>query len=135
MTQQLTHPVLADINALLRAADTDAVARRIAETLSQRGACDIQVHIADVAAGCEPDNMLVTEWQQRFEAPPIAESLHRILVGATAPESLPDADITQTVAEALPKAPDGSQGLWYGSTRRAELQKADLSIPIACRMN
>lgn len=127
--------IIADINALLRAADTESTARAIAESLKELGLQEISVHIADVAAGCEPDNMLVTEYEQRFSMPPVVESLHRIVVGAQKGLGVDNSAVTSAIARALPAAPDGSEGLWYGSTRDGQLQEKDLSMPIACRLS
>ena len=134
-----------DINVLLRATEVEATARAIADSLASRGVEVLSVHIMDVGSGCEPDNMLVTEYEQRFDSPPIAESLHRILVGARTAETVDAGDglatesttqtISAAVAAALPPAPDGSEGLWYGSTRLGTLREEGLSLPIVCRLD
>lgn len=127
-------PFIADINALMRASEVNATAEAIAEALVSAGHSNIAVHIADVSVGCEPDNMLVTEYEQRFDMPPVVESLHRIVVGGQGRGGVDLSEVTKTIAAALPKAPDGSEGLWYGGTRAGRLQDSDLSIPIACRL-
>ncbi|MCQ9342367.1 hypothetical protein [Corynebacterium kozikiae] len=66
-----------------------------------------QAKFTQMAMACEPDNMLVNEFQQREGRPPIAESLYRIeLDGADAALG------TGVIVEALPQG-----AYWYGSSR------------------
>lgn len=128
-------PCIAEITVLMRSSETDGAARVIATALKEQGYTDVGVHIVDIHAGCEPDNILVTEYEQRFERPPLAESLYRIVVGVTAPAGVRFSDVTSRIAASLPPAPDGSEALWYGGTRAGRLRECDLAVPIVCRMN
>ncbi|MBC2681780.1 hypothetical protein [Corynebacterium anserum] len=135
LTDTSRQAYIADITVLMRSSETDGAVRAIATALKEQGYTDVGVHVADIHAGCAPDNILVTEYEQRFEKPPMAESLYRIVVGVTAPAGARFSDVTARIAASLPSAPDGSEALWYGGTRAGRLRECDLAVPIVCRMN
>ena len=120
----MTHPELShtvtEMNVLLRPDGVDAVVDSIPGALPQ--ATDVQVRMRSIDLECEPDNMLVAEYHQRFDAVPVTEQVHRLVVEADWEQ--PEGDsrefttgVTAAIVGCLPPAPDGSTGLWFGNTR------------------
>ncbi|WP_420099914.1 hypothetical protein [Corynebacterium sp.] len=106
-----------DMTVLLRPGCRDALVGDIREVLSGRGAIRTEVGLTAIASACEPDNMLIAEYQQRFEAPPVSEQVHRLTVHAYWSGATPaTAGITRDIAACLPRLGDGSPGLWFGQT-------------------
>ncbi|MGO1948834.1 MAG: hypothetical protein ACTH1D_04320 [Mycobacteriaceae bacterium] len=109
-----------DLNILVRAGEVAGIRERISAALDAAGARGHEIVVREITLACEPDNMLVTEFQQRFDRPAVVEQVHHLVVTASWGDSgeVPGtADITATVVGCLPPAPDGSTGLWFGQTR------------------
>lgn len=111
-----------DMNVLVRPDHVVALADAIKHTLGDHGATGVEVVLTGIESACEPDNMLVAEYQQRFDTPPIGEQVHRLRVTACWPDAqgqdkaMSTADVTRVIAACLPGVPDGSPGLWFGQT-------------------
>ncbi|AHW63902.1 Hypothetical protein CGLY_07285 [Corynebacterium glyciniphilum AJ 3170] len=111
-----------DMNVLVRPDGVTALAVAIRHTLGDHGATSVEVTLTGIESACEPDNMLVAEYQQRFDTPPVSEQVHRLTVTARwqgthwQGGALNTADITRDIAACLPILPDGSPGLWFGQT-------------------
>jgi hypothetical protein len=110
------------MNVLVRPDHVAALADAIERALGDHGATGVEVRLTGIESACEPDNMLVAEYQQRFDTPPIGEQVHRLTVTACWQDShgqdkaLSTADVTRVIAACLPGVPDGSPGLWFGQT-------------------
>lgn len=106
-----------DMNVLLRVDEVDSVSSGIRRALDTSGAVELQVTFTAIESACEPDNVLVAEYLQRFDSPPVSEQVHRLTVTAHWERVVEDTrSITREVAACLPAAPDGSPGLWFGQT-------------------
>lgn len=111
-----------DMNVLVRPDHVAALADAIKHALGDHGATGVEVVLTGIESACEPDNMLVAEYQQRFDTPPIGEQVHRLTVTACwqdayrKDKALSTADVTRVIAACLLDAPDGSPGLWFGQT-------------------
>ncbi|MGP9724783.1 hypothetical protein ACT3SZ_12295 [Corynebacterium sp. AOP40-9SA-29] len=115
------HGTWTDMNVLLRPDLGSEVVEAVRSVLTRRGASQVEVELTGIESACEPDNMLLAEYQQRFDSPAISGQVHRLTVsaswtGETAGEVPGTADITAEVAGCLPPAPDGTPGLWFGQT-------------------
>jgi hypothetical protein len=122
-----------DLNALFRTADADVTVDRIDSAVRALGAREVRVRAKAISLVCEPDNMLVAEYEQIHDGPPVTEELHRITVEAGVPtDASTDGDIsdsiTRAVVGALPTGPDGTAAVWFGSTRYDE-PNDDSDIP------
>ncbi|MCJ7859438.1 hypothetical protein [Corynebacterium kalidii] len=110
-------PTATDMNVLVRPDRRDALLDAVDAALTGLGATGVEVELRSVESACEPDNMLVADYLQRFDTPPVGEQVHRLTVTAHWPGAAPaTADVTRAVAGCLPSAPDGSPGLWFGQT-------------------
>ncbi|AKK06254.1 hypothetical protein CMUST_09690 [Corynebacterium mustelae] len=69
----------------------------------------VAVYSMEENFSCEPDNMLVAQYEQRTGKVPVAESVYRIVVHGRCDRSLVDA--TAVVVKLLP-----DDALWYGTT-------------------
>ncbi|PRQ12551.1 hypothetical protein C1Y63_00360 [Corynebacterium sp. 13CS0277] len=105
----------ADLQVLANARELTAAQSRWAQRLAAAGLHDPEIFVEPLSLGCEPDNMLVTEYEMRHGTPPITQTLHRVIVNART--ALADADMTRAVVDCLP-----ADATWYGTTRagRAE---------------
>ncbi|WJZ03039.1 hypothetical protein [Corynebacterium freiburgense] len=72
---------------------------------------ELRVRAIDLA--CEPDNMLVTQFQQQEARQPVSEVLH--LVELSGETNLADTEVTQAVVARFPK-----HTYWYGTTMTVE---------------
>lgn len=107
------------MNVLMRPDLLEETATRIREELGDAGAQDVRVETRNVESACEPDNVLIAEYSQRFDSPPIAEQVHLLTVTAAwaSETATPERrKVTASVASCLPPAPDGTPGLWSGQT-------------------
>ncbi len=106
--------VTTDLNLLITPEEWRTILTELPAKLSAAGFAVTQLSATEISLTCEPDNMLVAQFEQVEGHVPVAEVLHRVLVtGVTA---LPLVDVTATVAAALP---DGAY--WYGTTVVGEL--------------
>lgn len=111
------HGTWTDMNVLLRPDLGSEVVEEVRSVLARRGAGQVEVELTGIESACEPDNMLLAEYQQRFDSPAISEQVHRLTVSANWQGEAPGtADVTASVAGCLPPAPDGTPGLWFGQT-------------------
>lgn len=69
-----------DLQLLISPMQWDQVASEIAQQLSAVGynVTDIRAEVIDLT--CEPDNMLVNQWQQEHGTIPTSEQLHRVVI-------------------------------------------------------
>lgn len=129
MADMTAHGTWTDMNVLLRPDLGSEVAEAVRSVLTRHGASQVEVELTGIESACEPDNMLLAEYQQRFDSPAISEQVHRLTVSANWPgedageaagkgtgKAPSTADITAEVAGCLPPAPDGTPGLWFGQT-------------------
>lgn len=101
--------VTTDLNLLLNAKDAPALAEKIGKELAEAGYVPTNVEIQLISLSCEPDNMLVTQYEQVHGRPPVNEDLHRLLVNGTT--ELENKDATKAVVALLPE-----DTFYYGTT-------------------
>ncbi|AIG63948.1 tRNA (guanine-N1)-methyltransferase [Corynebacterium atypicum] len=100
-------------------------AQHLPRKLAKRGVYGADVHAQQVDFSCEPDNVLVAEYEQANARPPVAEVVHHVVVSARS--QMPHREVTQAVVGCLPRGT-----LWYGSTV-AGVQAANPS-GVACAL-
>lgn len=98
-----------DLNLLIRPADWGRVAAGLPAALAEAGYHADSVHGEIVDLTCEPDNMLVTQFEQVEGHQPVVEALHRVIINGTS--GLPLREATQAVVAALP-----DNSYWYGTS-------------------
>lgn len=106
------HPVReisTDLNLLIRPSEWAEIARRMPAELTGSGYEAESVHSQIVDLTCEPDNMLVTQFEQTEGHAPSVEVLHRVVVNGVSDLDLREA--TKAVTAALPRG-----AYWYGTS-------------------
>lgn len=98
-----------DINVLITPAEWQAASAALPQALQAAGYEATSIHGDVIDLTCEPDNMLVNQYEQAEGRPPMAEQLTRVVVNGSSSLSLVDA--TRAVVDALP---EGSY--WYGTS-------------------
>ncbi|APT85015.1 hypothetical protein [Corynebacterium aquilae] len=98
-----------DIQALLPPHELEASLPTWQSALTTAGITGADIHVEPISLSCEPDNMLVTEYEQTHGAPPITEVLHRIVVNAHT--ALNERDLTKAIVDCLPAGTP-----WYGTS-------------------
>ena len=107
-------PVSTDMNILVTRSEWQKIAPKLPKKLSKNGYRVSAIHAEEINLSCEPDNMLVSEYEQAEGHPPVSEILHRVIIhGVTA---LPLVDATKAVTQALPKGT-----YWYGTSLEGTL--------------
>ncbi|MDO5098398.1 MAG: hypothetical protein Q4D85_06515 [Corynebacterium sp.] len=100
--------VSVDLHVLLTAAQLTEFEERVQASASP-GFEVLAVFSAEENFSCEPDNMLVAQYEQRTGKVPVTEAVYRVVVHGRRSSSLVDA--TAAVADQLP-----ADALWYGTT-------------------
>ena len=107
-------PISTDMNILVTKSEWQKIAPKLPKKLSKNGYRVSAIHAEEINLSCEPDNMLVSEYEQAEGHPPVSEILHRVIIhGVTA---LPLVDATKAVTQALPKGT-----YWYGTSLEGTL--------------
>ncbi|MDO4631390.1 MAG: tRNA (guanosine(37)-N1)-methyltransferase TrmD [Corynebacterium sp.] len=102
-------PISTDLNILVTPAEWQKIMANLATYLATRDYHVTTIHAEEINLSCEPDNMLVTEYQQTQGRPPVSEALHRIIIHGETSLSLVAA--TKAVSESLPAGT-----YWYGTS-------------------
>lgn len=110
----LARLVTTDLNLLITPSEWRKLLPSLAEQLAAAGFAVIRIDAAEISLTCEPDNMLVNQFEQLEGHSPTAEVLHRVLIVGTTALSL--VDTTAAVVQLLP-----TDTYWYGTTINGEL--------------
>ncbi|CAB0559262.1 hypothetical protein CIP107546_01389 [Corynebacterium diphtheriae] len=111
-----------DLQLLISPMQWDQVASEIAQQLSAVGynVTDIRAEVIDLT--CEPDNMLVNQWQQEHGTIPTSEQLHRVVITGEF-----DGELRKATECVVRQLPEGSY--WYGTSLVGEIEP---SVTAAC---
>lgn len=101
--------VATDLNVLINPADWGRAVAKLPKKLRKAGFDVTDIHAEIVDLTCEPDNMLVTQFEQTEGHVPVTEVLHRVLVNGRSHLDL--RELTQLVVRNLPRGT-----YWYGTT-------------------
>lgn len=104
-----------DLNLLIRPSEWEAVAEEIPAKLAGSGYEAQSVHSQIVDLTCEPDNMLVAQFELAEGHAPSVEVLHRVVVNGSSELDLREA--TKTVSAALPEG-----AYWYGTSHEGHTE-------------
>lgn len=101
--------VSTDLNILITPADWERTAARLPKKLRKAGYQAETIHAQVVDLTCEPDNMLITQFEQNEGHVPMVEVLHRVVVNGRSHLELKE--LTQVLVRALPR-----DSYWYGTS-------------------
>lgn len=101
--------VTTDLNVLINEKEAPEIAQRLGENLRESGYYPSSVEVQLISMACEPDNMLMTQYEQINGRPPITEDLHRVVINGET--DLDAKDATKAVVALLPQ-----EALYYGTT-------------------
>lgn len=101
--------VTTDLNVLINEKDAPAITQKLGEQLAASGYIPSRVEVQLISMACEPDNMLVTQYEQINGRPPITEDLHRFVINGET--DLEPKDATKAVVALLPE-----DTFYYGTT-------------------
>ena len=107
--------VSTDINLLVTPGDWMTIADALAPRLEDNGYTAATVHAEEISLSCEPDNMLVTQYEQQEGHVPFNEVLHRVVINGRSGEDLKD--LTATVVGCLPEGT-----YWYGTSHEGHTE-------------
>ncbi|QGU07717.1 tRNA (guanine-N(1)-)-methyltransferase [Corynebacterium occultum] len=108
--QQLAmREVSTDLNILIAPVEWERVVARMPKKLRRAGFEATEIHAQVVDLTCEPDNMLVTQFEQNEGHVPVVEVLHRVVVNGNSHLDLKE--LTQVVVRSLPQG-----AYWYGTS-------------------
>lgn len=106
-----------DLNVLLADKAWEKFAPAVAEALAKMDVKVVESSAEIIEFSCQPDNMLLAEYQQKEGHLPIEESLQRVVINCEAEAGVDLREVTKTVVSALP------QGVyWYGSANEGHLE-------------
>lgn len=108
-TTSAPRTISTDLNLLIRPAEWQQLAHGLPAALATAGYTVTSIHGDVVDLTCEPDNMLVTQFEQVEGHQPVVEALHRVIINGTS--GLPLREATQAVVAALP-----DNSYWYGTS-------------------
>lgn len=115
-----TRLVTTDLNLLITPVEWQQLVEIIPQQLTGEGFMVTKISATEVSLTCEPDNMLVNQFEQAEGRSPTVEVLHRVLiVGSTL---LPVVAVTTAVVSVLPTGT-----YWYGTTVEGELDDHGLA--------
>lgn len=117
-------PVTTSLNVLLAPAEQAGVAAKLAAA----GFEDCQ--FVETVFACEPDNMLVAEYQQLHGSAPVTEVLSRLVVLSHQPAAARLWEVTAAVVAALPAGT-----LWYGTSTAGDCRAESVAISQTCAIN
>lgn len=106
--------VTTDLNLLITPSQWQKLLPSLAQQLAAVGFAVTRIDSAEISLTCEPDNMLVNQFEQLEGRSPTAEVLHRVLIFGTTALSL--VDVTAAVVQLLPAG-----SYWYGTTMDGQL--------------
>ncbi|MCS4536276.1 hypothetical protein [Corynebacterium sp. HS2168-gen11] len=98
-----------DINILIHPADWQEIVAKLPQQLTDAGYLVDSIHADEIVLSCEPDNMLVTQYEQYEGHSPITEVLHRVVIQGRSDISLVEA--TKLVVKFFPPGT-----YWYGTS-------------------
>lgn len=98
-----------DLQLLIEPSEWEAVAATLPAQCAEHGYEVASVHAEPISLSCEPDNMLITQYQQQYGALSPSMQLHRVVINGSSDLSLTEA--TQVVVSALPEGT-----FWYGTS-------------------
>lgn len=104
-----------DLNLLIRPSEWEEVGREMPARLADSGYEAESVHSEIVDLTCEPDNMLVSQFEQMEGHAPSVEVLHRVVVNGISDLDLREA--TKVVTAALPRG-----AYWYGTSNEGHTE-------------
>ncbi|MBN9643182.1 hypothetical protein ACFSSC_05315 [Corynebacterium mendelii] len=107
--------VSTDINVLITPGEWAAVAKDLVSRLEQRGIHGATVDAEEISLSCEPDNMLVTQYEQQQGHSPVAEVLHRVVINGRS--TLTPRQLTAAVVACLPE-----DIYWYGTSHEGRTE-------------
>ena len=108
-----------ELSVLMREEEFELIARKLPKKLKRAGYVPSDIHAELVDLTCEPDNMLVAQYELAEDAPPTAPLL-RVLINGRSDLGL--AELTQLVVRYLP---DGTY--WYGTSHEGAGEPGILS--------
>ena len=73
-------PISTDMNILATRSEWQKIAPKLPKKLSKNGYRVSAIHAEEINLSCEPDNMLVSEYEQAEGHPPVSEILHRVII-------------------------------------------------------
>lgn len=111
--------VYTELSVLMRQEEWDRIARGLPKKLKREGFVLSDVHAEIVDLTCEPDNMLVSQYELAEDTAPTAPLL-RVLVNGHSDRELKD--LTQLVVRALP-----ADTYWYGTSHEGTGEPGILS--------
>ncbi|MFC5939173.1 hypothetical protein ACFPVT_07190 [Corynebacterium choanae] len=114
-----------DIQVLLTRSEWQRLEPELSQHLTDEDCTPMNIAVEELSFACEPDNMLVSEYQQREGHPPVAEILHRVVVHSRSTRAA--SEVTKHVVTAL-----GNPQYWYGTTSAGFLDPGSKS---ACNIS
>lgn len=114
--------VATDLNVLINPAELARAVEKLPKKLRKAGYEATEIHSEIVDLTCEPDNMLVTQFEQVEGHVPITEALHRVVINGSSHLAL--RELTQVVVRSLPR-----DIYWYGTTDEG---RTEPGIAAAC---
>lgn len=111
-----------DINILIHPADWQEIVAKLPQQLTDAGYLVDSIHADEIVLSCEPDNMLVTQYEQYEGHSPITEVLHRVVIQGRSDISLVEA--TKLVVKFFPAGT-----YWYGTSHEGT---ADPGVQAGC---
>lgn len=108
-------PMHTELQILANPKEMKAWAKELPARLEKVGYHNAQVEAEPISLACEPDNMLVTQYEQFEGHPPITEDLHRLLVNGET--ELDEKAATQAVVGLFP-----SNTYWYGTSNPGHIE-------------
>lgn len=104
-----------DLNVLITEAEWARLVQQLGQQLGTQGYEVSEIHAEAVSLGCEPDNMLLNQYEQEHGHPPVAEVLHRVVIHGETDLGL--AEATQKVVACLPEGTN-----WYGTSLEGHIE-------------
>lgn len=116
-----SRPVRTELNLLMSERDCEAIARKLPKKLRREHYRVDSIHADVLDLTCEPDNMLVTQYEQAEGSPPV-DPVMRVLINGES--DLDVRELTKLVVKHLPAAT-----YWYGTSDEGH---AEPGIGAAC---
>ncbi|WIM66894.1 tRNA (guanosine(37)-N1)-methyltransferase TrmD [Corynebacterium breve] len=117
--------IATDISVLITPGEWERVSAKLPKKLRKAGFEPYDVNAEQVDLTCEPDNILVNQYEQAEGHQPTVEVLHRVIINGRSDLDLREA--TQVVVRALPEGT-----YWYGSTDEG---RKEPGVASACAWN
>ncbi|AZA11694.1 hypothetical protein [Corynebacterium gerontici] len=107
-------PIATDLQVLMSQRDWQQISAVLPEALLAAGYRAQQIHGEEVDLTCEPDNMLITQYQQQYGQLAPALRLYRVVINGESDLDLRKA--TRVVVDSFPPAT-----FWYGTTNEGHI--------------